>query len=178
MCCPGYEANETVLMRWLVVYLLSHIQHFLNPTDCSLPDSSVYGISQGKNTGVSCHSLHQGIFPAQELNWHLLLVAQRLKHLPPIQETRVGSLGGEDPLEKEMATHSSVLAWRIPWTETPGRLQSTGSQRVGHDWATSLSFFFFPIKGGLPLYHLTTESPGIPNWWWKHELFQPLWKTV
>ena len=52
-------------------------------------------------------------------------------------ETRVRSLGREDPLEKEMATHSSILAWRIPWTEKPSRLQSTGLQRVGHDWATS-----------------------------------------
>ena len=60
-------------------------------------------------------------------------MAQRLKHLPAMQETRVQSLGREDPLEKEMATHSSILAWRTPWTEEPGRLQSTGSQRVGHD---------------------------------------------
>ena len=56
------------------------------------------------------------------------LVAQRLKHLPPMQETRVQSLGREDPLEKEMATHSSILAWRIPWTEEPGGLQSTKSR--------------------------------------------------
>ena len=61
------------------------------------------------------------------------LVAQRLKHLPAMRETRVRSLGREDPLEKEMATHSSILAWRIPWREEPGRLQSMGSQRVGHD---------------------------------------------
>ena len=54
-------------------------------------------------------------------------------------ETWVWSLGWEDPLEKEMTTHSSILACRIPWTEEPGGLQSTGSQRVGHDWATSLS---------------------------------------
>ena len=67
------------------------------------------------------------------------LVAQRLKHLPPMRETRVWSLGQEDPLEKEMVTHSSILAWKIPWMEKPGRLQSTGSQRVGHDWATSPS---------------------------------------
>ena len=58
------------------------------------------------------------------------LVAQRLKRLPPMRETWVRSLGQEDPLEKEMATHSSILAWRIPWTEEPGRLQSTGWQRV------------------------------------------------
>ena len=61
------------------------------------------------------------------------LVAQRLKRLPPMWETQVQSLGWEDPLEKEMVTHSSILAWRIPWTEKPGRLQSMGSQRVGHD---------------------------------------------
>ena len=61
------------------------------------------------------------------------LVAQRIKHLPAMQETRIRSLGWEDPLEKEMATHSSILAWRIPWTEEPGGLQSTGSQRVRHD---------------------------------------------
>ena len=61
------------------------------------------------------------------------LVAQRLKCLPPMWETWVRSLCLEDPLEKEMVTHSSILAWRIPWTEKPGRLQSTGSPRVGHD---------------------------------------------
>ena len=66
------------------------------------------------------------------------LVAQRLKRLPPMRETRVRSLGWEDPLEKEMATHSRILAWRIPWTKEPGGLQSTGSQRVGHDWVTLL----------------------------------------
>ena len=60
-------------------------------------------------------------------------MAQRLKRLPPMQETRVRSLGLEDPLEKEMATHSSILAWRIPWSEEPGGLQAAGSQRVGHD---------------------------------------------
>ena len=56
-----------------------------------------------------------------------------VKNLPAVQETRVQSLGQEDPLEKEMATHSSILAWKIPWTEEPGRLQSMGSERVGHN---------------------------------------------
>ena len=60
-------------------------------------------------------------------------MAQRVKHLLAMRETWVQSLGQEDPLEKEMATHSSSLAWKIPWTEGPGRLQSMGSQRVGHD---------------------------------------------
>ena len=60
-------------------------------------------------------------------------MAQMVKNLPAMQETQVQSLGGEDPLEKEMATHSSIPAWRIPWTKKPGRLQSMGLQRVGHD---------------------------------------------
>ena len=56
-----------------------------------------------------------------------------VKHLSTMRETRVQSLGGKDLLEKEMATHSSICAWKIPWMEEPGRLQSMGSQRVGHD---------------------------------------------
>ena len=59
-------------------------------------------------------------------------MAQRVKHLPAMQEIQVRSLGQEDPLEKEMATHSSILAWRIPWTEEIGRLQSMGLQRIEH----------------------------------------------
>ena len=62
-----------------------------------------------------------------------LLVAQTVKRLPAMRETWVQFLGREDPLEKEMAIHSSILAWKIPWTEEPYRLQSMGSQRVGHD---------------------------------------------
>ena len=61
------------------------------------------------------------------------LVAQLVKNLPAVQETRIRSLGQEDPLEKGMAIHSSILAWRIPWTEEPGELQSILSQRVGHE---------------------------------------------
>ena len=61
------------------------------------------------------------------------LVAQMVKHLPTMWETQVQSLGQEDPLEKEIATHSSTLAWKIPWTEEPGRLHSMGLRRVGHD---------------------------------------------
>ena len=71
------------------------------------------------------------------------LVAQRVKRLPAMQDTWVWSLSQEDPLEKEMAPYSSTLAWKISWTDKPGRLQSMGFQRVGHDWATSLSFFHF-----------------------------------
>ena len=72
----------------------------------------------------------------QSLGWEdtlISLVAQIVKRLPTVQETQVRSLGWEDPLEKEMATHSSTLAWKIPWMEKCGRLQSMRSQRVRHD---------------------------------------------
>ena len=78
----------------------------------------------------------------QSAEWAFLM-AHMLKNLPAMWETQVWSLGQEDPLEKGMATHSSILAWRIPWTEEPGRLQTIGSQRVGHDWMTTLSLSFF-----------------------------------
>ena len=71
--------------------------------------------------------------------WGASLVAQMVKNLPAMRETWVPSLGGEDPLEKGMATHSSILAWRIPWTEEPGGIQSMGSPRVRRDWATQHS---------------------------------------
>ena len=92
------------------------------------------------------------------------LVAQTVKYLPAMQETWVQSLGREDPLEKEMATHSSILVWRIPWTEEPGGLQSRGLQRVGLDWMTNTfmvivsitTFIIFIISG------LTKLPP--PHW--------------
>ena len=74
------------------------------------------------------------------------LVVQRVKHPPAKQKTWVRSLGQEDPLEKEIATHSCILTWRIPWTQESGGLQSMGSQRVGHDWMTNtytISYLFF-----------------------------------
>ena len=84
-----------------------------------------------------------------------------VKHLPTMWETWVWSLGWEDPLEKEMATHSSSLAWKIPWTKDPGRLQFWGSQRVGHDWATSLSLSLCDIMDcstlGFPVLHYLPE---------------------
>ena len=104
---------------------------------------------------MGCHFLFQGIFLTQGLNPGLLhcrqtlyplshqgspkklqasLVAQSVKHLPAVQETWVRSLDWEDPLEKEMATHSSTIAWKISWTEKPGELQSMGSQ----SWAQLL----------------------------------------
>ena len=100
-------------------------------------------------------------------------MAQRLKRLPLMQETWVQSLGGEDPLEKEMATHSSIPAWRIPWMEEPGRLQSAGSQRVGHDWAISLRTYcrsrrWHPTPVLLPgKSHGRRTLVGCRPWGWK-----------
>ena len=68
-----------------------------------------------------------------------------------MQETWVRSLGQEDPMEEEMATHSSILAWKIPWTEEPGRLQSMGSQRVRHDFVTEHALTLFNMNRGFHL---------------------------
>ena len=91
-------------------------------------------------TPVGCFS---PIFKIALLRYKGFPGGSAVKNPPAIQEmqTRIRSLGREDPLEKEMATHSSILAWKIPWTEEPGRLQPMGSQRVGHDWATELNVF-------------------------------------
>ena len=91
------------------------------------------GFRKGRGTRDQIANIHWNI------NITTSLVAQTVKCLSAMQETRVQSLGWEDPLEKEMAIHSSTIAWKIPWTEDPGRLQSMGSQRVRHDWATSRS---------------------------------------
>ena len=88
---------------------------------------------------------------SREYRWSSLkpqLVAQMVKNLPAMWDTWVQSLGGKDPLEREMATYSSVLAWEIPWTEDPGGLQSTGSQRVGPNRVTNT--FTFIHHWGLP----------------------------
>ena len=98
---------------------------------------------------IFVHLLKRGIkFPSLYMG---LLVAQMVKNLPIMQKTLVQSLGGEGPLEKGVATHSSILAWRIPWTEEPGRLQSGGSQRVGLHWATNtLTFPFHQLNHFVP----------------------------
>ena len=140
------------MWRWWFK-LLSRVR-LLRP--CGLSPATLLGpwYFPGKNTGVGCHFLLQGLFLTQDLNPRPLHCttyrfssdsihhqgALKVKNPLPMQktqETQVPSLSQEDPLEEEMATHSSVLDWRIPWTEEPGGLQSTGSQRVGHDWATN-----------------------------------------
>ena len=76
-------------------------------------------------------------------------MAQIVKNLSAVQDTQVRSLCWEDALEKEMATHSSILAWETPWTEEPGRLQSIGSQRVRYEWATNTFIFILELIANL-----------------------------
>ena len=100
---------------------------------CSTGDpSSIPGSGWSPGEGIG--------YPLQ-YSW-ASLVAQLVKTPPAMWETWVQSLDWKDPLEEGMATHSSILAWRIPWTEAPGGLETTGSQRVGHDWATKLTVCF------------------------------------
>ena len=91
-----------------------------------------------------------------------------VKNLPVMQETGVWSLSWEDPLEKAMGPHSSTLAWKIPWVEEPGRLQSMESLRVRHDWVTSLSLFTFMSwrRNGNPLQCSCLENPRDGGAWW------------
>ena len=84
-----------------------------------------------------------------------------VKSLPAVWETWVWSLDQEDPLEKEMATHSSILAWKIPWNDKSGRLQSMRLQRVGHDWATSPTHSLHPFPTGQYLFSASKEFPFI-----------------
>ena len=83
-------------------------------------------------------TISYGVFiVSYRYRYRTLQVAQMVKNLPALWETQVWSLGQENPLEKGMAAHLSSLSWKIPWTKEPGGLQSTGSQRVQHDWATN-----------------------------------------
>ena len=108
------------------------------------------------------------------------LVAQMVKNLPAMQETHVRSLDWEDPLEKGMTTHSSILAWRIPWTEEPGELQSTGSQRVRHDWVTnpfSLGHECKVLMSGLAKKHWVGQKVSLSFAIRCYERFEWTWPT-
>ena len=112
--------------------------------DCSLPGSSVYGIFQArvlewgaiafsKSIDSWYHYFWNDLFTDHRIYERTSLVAQMVKCLSTMRETWVRSLGQEDPLDKDMAIHSSTIAWKIPYTEEPGRLQSVGLQRIGPD---------------------------------------------
>ena len=89
-------------------------------------------------------------------------MTQTVKNLPAVQATLVQSLGQKDLLEKGIGTHSSILAWRIPWTEEPGRLQSMGSQRIGHDWSTNTCTSLSKCKKSFFSTYSKTDS----SWIW------------
>ena len=131
-----------------------------DPMDCSPPGSSIHGIFQARvlefKVGrwltteiilppptpclICCKKMQSSIVSCWRSSLSFIWTSWVLLIWGKEPESKVlWSLGREDPLDKEMATHSSILAWRIPWTEEPGGLQSTGLQRVRHDWATSLS---------------------------------------
>ena len=106
----------------------------------SLIETSIKAPKQSNNFGFDlCTIFNWGFCAASD--------SKAVKHLPAMQETRVQSLGWEDPLEKEMVTHSSILAWRIPWAEEPCGLQSVEWQRVGHNLATNAIFNATDLKG-------------------------------
>ena len=108
------------------------------------------------------------------------LMARTVKYLPAMQETWVWSLGQEDPLEEEMATHYNILAWRIPWIEEPGRPKSMGLQRFRHDWATNMLFsylghVFCVFISWVPLGLTSSLSSGGCNRWW---LWHPMFPDI
>ena len=121
----AFSLIQLMLAIWSLVPL-----PFLNPACTSAGSHFMY-----------CWSLAWGILSITLLEW-ASLVAQVVKHLYQRQETQVQSQDQKDPLEKEMETHSSTLAWKIPWTEDPGRPQSMGLHRVGHYWVSSLSLCY------------------------------------
>ena len=105
------------------------------------------------------HISFEEIYVLLNNNLRASLVAQMVKNPLAMQETWLQSLGQGDPLEKGMETHSSILAWRIPWTKEPGRLQSMGSQRVGHDWATNITTNNYLAKVWGLLFKILKISP-------------------
>ena len=128
-----YHAFNKISEVLLHGHLLSHLsrQDFFN---CKNKKSSPMPFTRQLSPGLSA-----------------ALVTQRVVNLPAMQETQVWSLDQEDPLEKGMATHSSILSWRVPRTEEPGGLQSMGSQGVGHNWEINTPFF--------SCHHFTLRSP-------------------
>ena len=133
VCCKMMPLLFNMLSRFVIAFLPKN--KCLLVSRLQLPSTVIL-----ESKKIVYHCFH--FFPIY-LPWsnETSLVAQTVKRLPTMRQTWVWSLGQEDPLEKEMATHSSTLAWKIPWTEEPGRLQSMGFQKVGHDWVSSLFLF-------------------------------------
>ena len=121
-----FSSNNNDLIFCFIMYFVWGF-----PCGSAGKESTCHAGDPGSIPG-SGRSPGEGIGYPLQYSW-ALLVAQMVKNLPAMRETWVRSLGWEDPLEEGMATHSSILAWRIQWTEEPGRLQSTGSHRVRHN---------------------------------------------
>ena len=154
-----YVHLKKAFMSWWIMMLLFYNHKML--INNTMDNISLFGLTRLKFSWISSKSHRYSYLFLTNVPTSLQSALKTVKCLPTVRETWVPSLGQEDPLETEMANHSSTLAWKIPWTEEPGGLQSMGSQRVGHDWATSLSLYcqtslsfcvdIFSIKD---LYHL------------------------
>ena len=154
------RSSDLYLVLWLAVYIWASLVAQLVKNLPAMQETQVWFLGQEdpleKEMATHYSTLAWEIPWTEELdrlqsiglqrfghNWtdrQASLIAQLVKNLPAMQETLVRFLGWEDPLEKEIATHSSILAWEIPWTEEPGGLPSMGSQRVGHDWVTEHAY--------------------------------------
>ena len=144
----SYLLSWWVFLNWSILDAQCCVSFYYTAKQLSSFPSS----STGKDStcNVEGHGLIPGLgsSPVEGIGYPFqyfwaFLVAQMVMNPPAMWETSVWSLGWEDPLEEGMVTHSSILAWRMPMTEEPGRLQSMGSQRVGQDWAT-FTFHFLP----------------------------------
>ena len=147
--------------------LVQQSPDFLAPGTSSAEDKVFSGPGEGRVSGWFKHITFYCALRAS-------LVAQRVRHLPAMQETWVWSLDEEDPLEKEMTTHSSTLAWKIPWMEEPGRLQPMGSQRVRHDWTTSLLLYFYYYISSTSDHHALNPRGWETLSWGTSGLFSPV----
>ena len=137
---PGVWSKSCPLSWWCQPTISFYVTHFSRPQ--SFPASESFPMSWLFTSGVQSNgaSASVSILP---MNIGAYLMTQMVKNLPVMQGTWVRSLGWEDPLEKGIATHSSILVWRIPWTEEPSGLKPIGSQRVRHDWATKSNTIMF-----------------------------------
>ena len=151
-----------------------------NPINCSPPDSSDHGISQARILEWVAISFSGGSSRPKDgthiscIGKWILYTTEPMVALYAMRETRVWALGQQDPLEKEVATHSTILAWRISWTEEPGGLQSMGSQRIGHNWAINVKctkILCTTLRGILKNSDLSVLCPKLlwvraPTWAW------------
>ena len=128
----AWSAVISPSFRYLLHLFLMLISYIYGFPHSSVDKESTCNAGDPGSIPGSRRSPGEGIGYPFQCSWASLVV-QLVKNVPSMQETRIRPLGWEDPLEKGMATHSSILAWRIPWTEEPGRLQSMGLQRVGLD---------------------------------------------